>query len=107
MRHDVCKGGSTSGRTGADIPKVPSRAPNHLKKLDFHGPPENGTAKFWGCKSCGINACCSLEMSSSHKRGRVLPLLFEDASTQGKGGEVSFGTFSRSWKSFNMQMYPS
>mmetsp|Transcript_64974 Transcript_64974/g.107898 ORF Transcript_64974/g.107898 Transcript_64974/m.107898 type:complete len:226 (-) Transcript_64974:92-769(-) len=46
MRHDTCKGGSTSSRTEAGIPKIPSPAPNHRIKLDLLGHREIGTAKF-------------------------------------------------------------
>ena len=31
MRHDMCKGGSTSSRTEGGIPKIQSPAPNHRK----------------------------------------------------------------------------
>ena len=33
-------------------------APNQKRKLDLHGPPEKGAAKFPGTERCGINAPC-------------------------------------------------
>ena len=37
MGHDMCNGGSTSGKTETSIPKIPSHAPNHRKNWIFLG----------------------------------------------------------------------
>ena len=48
------------GRTVFRSLKIQSPAPNDGKKLVLHGPPENGTVKCRGPKSCRHNAsCCS------------------------------------------------
>ena len=53
MRHDMCKGGSTSGRTGAGIPKIPSPGPKSQEKLVFLDNQKMKPPKFRGSKSCG------------------------------------------------------
>jgi hypothetical protein len=47
------EGMKVGGRTVIGIPKTPSPAPKRRKKLGIQGPPEKGTNKFHGSKSCG------------------------------------------------------
>ena len=48
------------GRAATNIPQIPPPSPKSPKKVNLHGPPENGTAKFHCSKNCRNNTgCCS------------------------------------------------
>ena len=51
-----CKGWEIAKGGGGTIPNL--KSPD---KCDLHGPPENGTAEFYGSKSCGNNTYCCFD----------------------------------------------
>ena len=71
MAHDRCKGRVTIGRAEISIPRIPSPNSKSPKKLDLHGPPANGAAKFGGEKYYRNNNVCCSENGIAGARGWI------------------------------------